>query len=417
MGYDAERIRSLLAEYRRGYSLPQGLYLDDDVFQADMEAIFKREWLFAASGCEIPEPGDRITLQIGNNPILLVRDQHGEVRGFYNACRHRGSKICLTEKGSGSVLVCPYLQWTYALDGALRGARTMGREFDKAAHSLVPVHVADVCGMIYVCLGEEPPDIDTFRRAVTPYIGPHKPWDAKLAASQTIIEEGNWKLVIENNRECYHCIGNHPELLISLLDFPVPNTQKTADEFEKMLSRRTGHWDRLGLPYRVVTGGPGSKGWRFIRLPFVEGTLSFTMDGGPAVKKLLGELADPDIGSVRMFRAPNNWNHFVADHFIHFRVLPLSAGRTEVRTTWFVHKDAVEGVDYDVKRLTEVWEVTNDQDRILVENNHLGIASDAYRPGPYAQSETPLMDFCDWYTERMDGFFNTPGRRMPQAAE
>ena len=108
---------------------------------------------------------------------------------------------------------------------------------------------------------------------------------------------------------------------------------------------------------------------------------------------------------------------FVADHFIHFRVLPLSAGRTEVRTTWFVHKDAVEGVDYDVKRLTEVWEVTNDQDRILVENNHLGIASDAYRPGPYAQSETPLMDFCDWYTERMDGFFNTPGRRMPQAAE
>ncbi|MEI4557874.1 SRPBCC family protein, partial [Klebsiella pneumoniae] len=81
---------------------------------------------------------------------------------------------------------------------------------------------------------------------------------------------------------------------------------------------------------------------------------------------------------------PNNWNHFLADHIIHFRVLPLSAGRTAVRTTWLVHEDAVEGVDYDVERLTRVWIATNDQDARLAQINHEGIASMAYRPGPYA---------------------------------
>ena len=75
--------------------------------------------------------------------------------------------------------------------------------------------------------------------------------------------------------------------------------------------------------------------------------MSFTMDGKTACNKLLGDFTDPELGSVRMFRVPNNWNHFLSDHIIHFRVLPISANRTAVRTTWLVHEDAVEGVDYD----------------------------------------------------------------------
>jgi glycine betaine catabolism A len=414
MPINADNIRALLAEYRPGYSLPQGLYLDDEVFQADLQAVWQREWLFAAAGVEIPKPGDRITMELGANSIIILRDAQHQVRAFHNSCRHRGSRICLTEHSHGSLLVCPYHQWSYGLDGSLRGARQMPKDFDKSSHGLVPVHATEVCGLIYVCLAETPPDIETFRQQITPYVGPHMAGPMKVAAQQTIIEEGNWKLVIENNRECYHCIGNHPELLISLVDFPVPNTPSAAAEFETMLARKTGHWERLGLPYRAVNGG---RGVRCIRLPFHEGTVSFTMDGGPAVKKLLEGFTDPDLGSVRMYHAPNNWNHFLADHTVHFRVLPLSAGRTEVRTTWLVHAEAEEGVDYDVKRLTEVWEVTNDQDRTLVQNNHLGIASDVYRPGPYAPSEAPLADFCDWYTERMTGFWGAPAGRMPQAAE
>jgi Rieske 2Fe-2S family protein len=139
------------------------------------------------------------------------------------------------------------------------------------------------------------------------------------------------------------------------------------------------------------------------------------MDGRPACAKLLGELADADLGSVRMFRAPNNWHHFLADHVVHFRVLPIAADRTAVRTTWLVHEDAVEGVDYDVKRLSEVWLATNDQDRRLVENNQIGIASMAYEPGPYVPSEFMLDQFSSWYAGKMSAFASAPRMRLAAA--
>jgi Rieske 2Fe-2S family protein len=111
-----------------------------------------------------------------------------------------------------------------------------------------------------------------------------------------------------------------------------------------------------------------------------------------------------------MFRAPNNWHHFLSDHIIHARVLPIAPDRTAVRTTWLVHEDAVEGVDYDVERLTEVWLATNEQDKRLGENNHLGIASRAYRPGPYEPSEFMLTQFTDWYAEKLASLLSVPAR-------
>ena len=99
-----------------------------------------------------------------------------------------------------------------------------------------------------------------------------------------------------------------------------------------------------------------------------------------------------------MFHYPSTWNHFLPDHSLTFRVLPISATETEVTTTWLVHKDAVEGVDYDLKRLTEVWIATNDEDREIVENNQLGILSPAYTPGPYSPGqESGVTQFVDWY--------------------
>ena len=143
--------------------------------------------------------------------------------------------------------------------------------------------------------------------------------------------------------------------------------------------------------------------FRCVRLPFEAGALSMTMDGGPACKMLLGDLAEPDIGSVRMFHVPNNWNHFLSDHIIHFRANPIGPGETELVTTWLVHEEAVEGLDYDVDRLTAVWSATNAEDCQLAENNHLGTASVAYRPGPYSRTEFLVKDFVDWYLETVRG--------------
>lgn len=402
---DRERIGRLLEERREGFSLPQAFYIDEAMHEADLKAVFETQWLFACSDCEIKRPGDYVTLSVGDNPVVILRDRDGGIRAFHNSCRHRGSRICAKEKGRATRLVCPYHQWVYELDGSLMNARQMPADFDRSGYGLHPVHVELICGMVYICLAEQPPDIARFKAAVTPYIAPHRPDRTKVAYEKTIVEEANWKLVIENNRECYHCAANHPELLVSLVEFALPDDPRGPAQFQDLIARKTAKWDRLGLPHQPADGGDA---FRCIRLPFHEGALSFTMDGSQACNKLLGDFTDPDLGSVRMFRAPNNWNHFLADHIIHFRVLPLSAGRTALRTTWLVHEDAVEGVDYDVRRLTEVWTATDAQDAELAAVNHVGIRSMAYRPGPYSPSEFMLTQFTNWYAGRMAEFVGAP---------
>ena len=410
---DRDRIRSLLAERREGFSLPQGFYVDPAMHEADLAAVFGTEWLFACNSCEIPKPGEFLPLEVGVNPIVIVRDRDGQVRAFHNSCRHRGSRICGKEKGRANRLVCPYHQWVYELDGSLINARQMPADFDRSAYGLNPVHIEVICGMVYICLAETPPDLSRFRAGVTPYIAPHQPDRTKVAFEMTLIEDANWKLVIENNRECYHCAGNHPELLVTLVEFALPDDPRGPAEFKGLMERKTAKWDALGLPHAPADGG---EEFRCIRLPFHEGAVSFTMDGGPASRKLLADFTEPDLGSVRMFRAPNNWNHFLSDHIIHFRVLPLGPDKTAVKTTWLVHEDAVEGIDYDIERLTEVWIATNAQDAELAAVNHVGIRSMAYRPGPYAPSEFMLTHFTNWYAAKMEAFVGAPSP-MRMAAE
>jgi len=127
-----------------------------------------------------------------------------------------------------------------------------------------------------------------------------------------------------------------------------------------------------------------------------------TIDGKQACRKLMGNLQSADMGSLRILHLPNSWNHFMGDHAVVFRVLPLGPQKTMVTTKWLVHKDAVEGVDYDPEAMRMVWDATNDQDRRLAEENQRGINSKAYQPGPYSPTfERGIIDFLDWYSERM----------------
>jgi glycine betaine catabolism A len=408
-----DRVQALLDRRRPGFSLPRAFYVDEEIFQADLQAVFASDWFFACNACEIRRPGDYVTLEIGRDSLIVLRDRDGEVRAFHNTCRHRGSRICSGSRGHASRLVCPYHQWVYELDGRLRNARQMPQDFDKTGYGLKPAKVEVICGLVYVSTADEPPSLSTFRAAITPFIAPHEPERTKVAFESTIVEEANWKLVIENNRECYHCAANHPELLVSLVEPALPDDPRGGAALKGLMDRATAKWDACGLPHRAADGG---NEFRCIRLPFREGAVSFTKDGKSACTKLLGDFTDPDLGSVRMFRVPNNWNHFLADHIMHARVLPIAADRTVVRTTWLVHEDAVEGVDYDVARLSEVWMATNDQDRRLAENNHLGVQSAAYEPGPYAPSEFMLNHFVDWYAGKMAAFA-AKGRLRLAAAE
>lgn len=388
-----QEMLRLLGSRRHGFALEQPFYVDPEFFRLDLECIWYREWLFAGHDCELLKPGSFMTLQVGAYPVVIVRGRDGEIRAFHNSCRHRGSRICRTESGTSARLVCPYHQWTYDLDGRLLFARQATDGFEKEKYGLKPVACESVGGYVFICLADEPSDFAPVRALMEPYLAPHRLSEAKVVHTSTIIEKGNWKLVWENNRECYHCAANHPELCRTFPEPPPKDPELIA------------HWDRceaIGLPSRYIAD-PTTQ-YRTIRLPLVQDAISYTMNGQRAVRKdLSDDVSAENIGSLLLYHYPSIWNHVLVDHAVTFRVLPISAEETAVTTKWLVHKDAVEGVDYDLEQLTHVWTETNDQDRRIVEENAFGIRSPAYEPGPYAEvQEHDVMEFVHWYARLIE---------------
>jgi Rieske 2Fe-2S family protein len=384
---------------RASHSLAQELYVDPRAFQIDMKRIWYRSWLFSIPACEIAKSGNYVVHTVGDYSVIIVRGDDGAVRAFHNTCRHRGSVLCRIAKGSRPRIVCPYHQWTYGLDGTLVWARDMGADFDPGQHGLKPVHCREVAGLIYICLAETPPPFESFAKEAARYLAPHDLTNSKVAHETTNIENGNWKLVWENNRECYHCAGNHPSLCRT---FP-EDARLIGNGREGLASELDQHVARceaVGVPsaFRIASDGA----WRFVRMPLLGTAASYTMDGKVAVTKPNTNLPFKDAGALLKFLYPGTWNHFLSDHAVVFRVTPISPLETELVTKWLVHKDAVEGRDYDLKRLTEVWTATNSEDQTVVEHNQRGILSPAYEPGPYSPDhEAGVIQFCNWYGQAL----------------
>lgn len=395
-----------LKNRRDGFSLEQPFYIDQDYFKLDMETIWYRDWLFIGHDCEIPRAGNYFTAQIGDYPVVIVRGKDQVIRAFHNTCRHRGHRVCTQDRGASAKLVCPYHQWTYDLDGSLVFARQMGETFDKAEFGLKPVHCESVAGYIFICLANEAPDFAPVRATIEPFLAPHRLAQAKVAHRNTIIEKGNWKLVWENNRECYHCAGNHPELCRTYPEAPSATGVQGAKD-DPVIAEHWARCEAAGLPSEFTMDPTGQ--FRVARMPLIQDAESYTLSGKRAVRRPLSDdIGISHIGTMLLFHYPTTWNHILGDHAISFRVLPISAEETAVTTTWLVHKDAVEGVDYDLDELTHVWNMTNDQDRSIVEENAFGIRSPAYEPGPYSvDHEGGVMQFVEWYAnfmvERLQG--------------
>ena len=406
---DLARISELLAERRPGGGLPQALYNDPEAFAFDMAAIYARSWILVGFDVELARAGSWMSVMVGPWPVLITRDRSGDLHAFHNTCRHRGAMICKPGKGHAARLVCPYHRWTYELSGELAHAARMGADFRPDDHGLFPVHVENVAGVLYVCLAETPPDIVAFRRAMEPLLAPHRLSEAKLAYENVLVEKGNWKLVMENARECYHCPGAHPELARS---FPVGvsahfdfGEDKRQVDFEARLAA-------LGLPI-----GPGEGDWwQAVRFTLNEGYRSMTIDGQPVVAKRMCEIGDGDIGSLRWSVEPHAFVHAAADHLFMFSAVPIGPRETHVIGKWLVHKDAVEGVDYDVDKLIELWNTTNLQDRDLVENNQAGVDSFGFKPGPFStEAEALAIRFVDWYCRTAGAYIRGPA--LAHAAE
>jgi phenylpropionate dioxygenase-like ring-hydroxylating dioxygenase large terminal subunit len=190
-------------------TLPWAWYTDPEILRREQERIFKRAWQYAGPAEHVAEPKSFITCQAGDLPVVVARDEAGDLRAFVNVCRHRGS-VVMESHGRRATLQCSYHAWTYGLDGKLKAAPRADREpeFDSAGLSLLPVSVETWGPFVFVHPdGDAAPLADTLGRLpeLVADLGSlrfHHRAEFELAA--------NWKIACENFLECYHCPVAHP---------------------------------------------------------------------------------------------------------------------------------------------------------------------------------------------------------------
>lgn len=398
---NSNTVEQMLERYRSGWSLEQSFYTDAEVFEHEWEYIWKKYWLFAGTTAQIPAPGDFFTYQAHKDSIIIIRGNKGEVFAHYNTCRHRGSLICLEEKGNSPKLICPYHQWVYDKDGSLLKSRLMPDDFDRSQFGLHPVNVRVAEGLIFISLASDPPDFEKVLQDYRPYLKPYKVDEAKVAFTKRYILRTNWKLVAENFRECYHCGPAHPEYCSAVIG---ANLRESADE--ELAIRRVA-WQQKGLAINNVDFE--NESFHFaVRYPLRPGVQSYSLDGR-SVSTPMGEHADHDAGVVGLVVLPNFWMDALSDYMWTMKLTAVSPSQTIIDLAWLVDKNAREGVDYNTERLTDFWRITGEQDWELCENNFRGVESTHYVPGPYAPIEIDVAKFVDWYIGRMkEGVYERP---------
>lgn len=355
--------------------LPRDAYTSEQTFLSELECIFSREWVAVARSEDLAGPGDFVTTDLAGESILLVRGEDGPVRGFYNVCRHRGSRLCDVERGHvGAAIRCPYHAWTYALDGRLLGARHMGgvEGFSPDDFPLWRAAVSEWEGFVLVNLAEPAPPLD---EAFYTLEGRFAAWELprlRRAARREYDVAANWKLIISNYSECYHCPLIHPAL--ARLSPP------ESGENDLREGRVLGGWMDLN-----------------------ESVTSMSIDGTTSANPL-PRLTGRELRRVHYYSVfPTLLLSLHPDYVMAHFLRPQGVDRTRVVCEWYFHPAAMERPEFDSTGAVEFWDVTNRQDWLACERSQSGIASRAYQPGPYAHVEELLWAFDEQYRLAMIG--------------
>ncbi len=322
--------------------------------------IFAKQWICVGHQSQIAEGGDYFLQEVAGESLIVVRDKGGEIHAFYNVCRHRGTRLCEVASGHMAAIQCPYHAWTYGLGGRLTGAPHMSDApgFDKADYSLHAVKLTLWEGLVFVNLSENPLPLE---QVFAPLVGKFSHWNLSLLRSAKRIEydvQANWKLIIQNYSECYHCPGVHP-LLAKV---------SPSDSAENDLSE-----------------GPFLGGYMSV----AKGR-SLTMSGN-ACAMPVGEIKGENFSRVFYYSIfPNILLSLHPDYVMVHQLWPQSPERTLVQCDWYFHPEASSAMPshYNPEDAVEFWDVTNKQDWHVCELSQQGIASRAYQPGPYSPRES-----------------------------
>src|SRR5437773_6656396 len=355
-------------------TLPQQYFVSDEIFRQEQEQLFSKQWILVGHQSQIVRNGDYFVAEVNDESLIVVRDKNGRIHGFFNVCRHRGTRLKEEACGHASAIQCPYHAWTYRLDGRLIGAPHMDEVpgFDKADYSLRAVNLALWEGVIFINLDENAMPLEEWFAELN---GKFSHWNMSILRPAKRVEydvQANWKLMFENYSECYHCPGVHPQL------------QKVSPYDSAENDLREGPF--LGGFMKI---NPGK---------------SLTMSGnacalGIADKEEEGEEAKHLVFYYSIF--PNMLLSLHPEYVMMHQLWPHSPERTLIVCDWLFHPDAFSRKDFRPEDAIEFWDMTNKQDWHVCELSQQGISSRAYQPGPYSSRESIPAIWDEYYVRQV----------------
>jgi Rieske 2Fe-2S family protein len=359
-------------------TLEREYYFSPEIYAREQERIFYREWFCVAREEQVPEPGDYLALDVAGESVLLVRTRDGNLAAHYNVCRHRGSQL-VSEGSQGKftgAIRCPYHSWTYTLEGALRTAPFLDEDqgISKSELSLHPIGVETWGGFVFLNLSPAEAVEREYNLARQLDAVPERlcryPLDQLRSARRMVYQvQANWKVMLENYNECYHCGPVHPELCRLV---PAFRQQGGADL----------DWER-GIPHR-------------------EGAWTFTQSGTSARSPFAGLNDDERVRHKGELIYPNLLLSLSAEHVVAFTVWPGGPEQTTIVCDFLFHPAEVAKPDFDPSDAVEFWDLVNRQDWTICESVQRGMRSRVFQSGYYAPMESASLDIRRYIREKLE---------------
>lgn len=371
-------------------SLPTRMYLDPDHYARELRAIWYASWVYLCRAEDLAHERDFRVIEVGSQSILVTRDSDMRLHAFHNTCRHRGSVLCTEEAGRfrGPSIVCPYHQWTYTLDGRLRGTpnRLESPDFRNDDYPLYRVALEERAGFVFVHLGADPPPLE---EAFVPLPGsepePLTNWrleELRVGYRTQILVECNWKIFWENYNECLHCPNVHPELAQI-----VPTYGKgLLSEHELGADQIQDERDSTEFEPRLA-----------------EGAVTWTVDGRSQLPTL------PGLSQEEKTRGQTYWTlepgfYVVAhrDYARCARILPRGTELTEIQMEWLFLPSVLAREDFDLDHATALGQLVVEQDARACELNQRGLRALPHEHGVLVKQEYWVQQFQQWVLKRLD---------------
>ena len=393
-------IKELLNNQQEDWSLDQKFYKDTSIFDLEKHNIFYNSWIFIGHESQIPNKGDFFVYKLLDEEIIVLRNKENKVKAFFNVCRHRGSRVCLEEKGNTSRFSCPYHSWTYNLDGKLLAAKSLREGIDKSKLGLHPCNIESASGMLLINLSDNPQSLKNLKSDLKEPFEMFGFKDLKVAAHKNYPIASNWKLAVENYQECYHCAPAHPEYSLS-------HSLKIEDEpgFDEAQEKMMNNLESCGLKDIEVNKDfsnkdPDQEQYAYSRYALFDGYMTGSKDGKP-LAPLLGNIKEFNQGCSDFNIGPVSYFLAYCDHIVGYIFTPTSQDQCQCDIYWLVNKDAEENKDYDKEKLMWLWDVTTYADETIIVNNQKGVNSIKYQSGPYTDKEQSTRRFIKWYLSEL----------------